>query len=125
MRFHEICIHRPVFTIVLSTVVTLLGLIGLRLIGVREYPATESPVVSINANYGGANAAAIEAQITEPIEEGPALLRDSVRQNCHICEYPDDLADVIERQRLAGAGARGAGVHFDHFKIPLPPVPGW
>jgi multidrug efflux pump len=69
MRLHEVCIRRPVFTIVLSTVVTLLGLIGLRLIGVREYPATDSPVISINANYNGANAEAIEAQITEPIEE--------------------------------------------------------
>ncbi|AOS45720.1 Efflux pump membrane transporter BepE [Lacunisphaera limnophila] len=69
MRLHEVCIHRPVFTIVLSTVVTLLGLIGLRLIGIREYPATDSPVISINANYSGANAEAIEAQITEPIEE--------------------------------------------------------
>lgn len=69
MRLHELCIRRPVFTIVLSTVVTLLGLIGLRLIGVREYPATDSPVISINANYAGANAEAIEAQITEPLEE--------------------------------------------------------
>jgi multidrug efflux pump len=69
MRLHELCIKRPVFTIVLSTVVTLLGLIGLRLIGVREYPAIDSPVISINANYTGANAEAIEAQITEPIEE--------------------------------------------------------
>jgi multidrug efflux pump len=69
MRLHELCIRRPVFTIVLSTVVTLLGLIGLRLMGVREYPATDSPVISINANYNGANSEAIEAQITEPIEE--------------------------------------------------------
>jgi multidrug efflux pump len=69
MRLHELCIRRPVFTIVLSTVITLLGMIGLRLIGVREYPAIESPVISINANYAGANSEAIEAQITEPIEE--------------------------------------------------------
>ncbi|HWA28878.1 MAG TPA: efflux RND transporter permease subunit [Lacunisphaera sp.] len=69
MRLHELCIRRPVFTIVLSLVVTLLGLIGLRLIGVREYPAIDSPVISINANYSGANSEAIEAQITEPIEE--------------------------------------------------------
>jgi multidrug efflux pump len=69
MRLHELCIRRPVFTIVLSTVITLLGLIGLRLIGVREYPAIDSPVISINANYSGANSEAIEAQITEPIEE--------------------------------------------------------
>ncbi len=69
MRLHELCIQRPVFTVVLSTGITLLGLIGLRQIGVREYPAIDSPVISINANYAGANSEAIEAQITEPIEE--------------------------------------------------------
>jgi len=69
MRLHELCIRRPVFTIVLSLTIVVLGLIGVGFIGVREYPVIESPVVSILANYSGATAEVIEAQITEPLEE--------------------------------------------------------
>ncbi len=69
MRLHELCIRRPVFTVVLSLTIVVLGLIGLGFIGVREYPVIESPVVSILANYSGATAEVIEAQITEPLEE--------------------------------------------------------
>src|SRR5436190_24214277 len=69
MRLYEVCIRRPVFTIVLSTIITLLGLIGLRLIGVRQYPVIDSPVISINTNYSGASSEVIDAQVTEPLEE--------------------------------------------------------
>ncbi|HYP18018.1 MAG TPA: efflux RND transporter permease subunit [Opitutus sp.] len=69
MRLHEFCIQRPVFTLVLSLTITVLGAIGLGFMGVREYPVIESPVVSILANYSGATAEVIEAQITEPLEE--------------------------------------------------------
>lgn len=69
MALHEFCIRRPVFTVVLAIVVTVLGLIGYGFIGVREYPVIESPVISVLANYSGATAEVIEAQITEPLEE--------------------------------------------------------
>jgi multidrug efflux pump len=69
MALHEFCIRRPVFTVVLAIAITVLGLIGYGFIGVREYPAIESPVISVLANYSGATAEVIEAQITEPLEE--------------------------------------------------------
>ena len=69
MQLHEFCIRRPVFTVVIALVITVLGLIGFGFIGVREYPVIESPVISVLANYSGATAEVIEAQITEPLEE--------------------------------------------------------
>jgi multidrug efflux pump len=68
MRFHEICIHRPVFTVVLSLVVVIIGAIGMMNLGIREYPAVDPPVITILANYRGASAEVVESQITEPIE---------------------------------------------------------
>jgi multidrug efflux pump len=68
MRFHETCIHRPVFTVVLSLVVVIIGAIGMMNLGIREYPAVDPPVITINANYRGASAEVVESQITEPIE---------------------------------------------------------
>jgi multidrug efflux pump len=58
---------------VLSTVavliIFLLGIIGYTFLGVREYPNTDIPIVSVTVSYPGANAEVIENQITEPLEQ--------------------------------------------------------
>ena len=69
MSLHEVSIRRPVLAIVMSTVIVIFGLIGLRQLGVREFPEAERPIISVQANYPGANATVIESQITEVLEE--------------------------------------------------------
>jgi HAE1 family hydrophobic/amphiphilic exporter-1/multidrug efflux pump len=53
----------------MSLFLILFGIIGFNLLGVREYPAIDPPVVSVNTSYAGANADIIESQITEPLEK--------------------------------------------------------
>ena len=55
--------------IVMSLVILLFGGIGISLLGVREYPTIDSPVISVSTSYVGANSDVILAQITEPLEE--------------------------------------------------------
>lgn len=69
MKLSEFCIHRPVFTIVLSLVLIVVGIIGFDKLTVRELPSITFPVVTISTNYFGANPDLIESQITNPIEE--------------------------------------------------------
>src|SRR5688572_24563007 len=69
MRLAEISIRRPVFTIVLSILITLSGAIALTRLGVREYPSVDPPTIAITTAYAGAAAEVVQAQITEPIEE--------------------------------------------------------
>lgn len=69
MSLSSISIQRPVFTIVLNIVIIIFGYIGFNFLGVREYPSIESPVITVNTRYVGANAEIIESQITEPLEE--------------------------------------------------------
>ena len=69
MTLAEVSIRRPVFTIVLSILITLFGVIGLTELGVREYPSVDPPTISITTAYPGAAAEVVQAQITEPIEE--------------------------------------------------------
>jgi len=69
MTLAEISIRRPVFTIVISLLITLFGIIGLNELGVREYPAVDPPTISITTSYPGAAAEVVQSQITEPIEE--------------------------------------------------------
>jgi hydrophobe/amphiphile efflux-1 (HAE1) family protein len=69
MTLAEFSIRRPVFTIVLSLLITILGGIGFSRLGVREFPAVDPPTLSITTSYPGAGADVIETQITEPLEE--------------------------------------------------------
>lgn len=55
--------------IVMSLVIILFGAIGISLLGIREYPSVDPPVINVSTSYVGANADVIEAQITEPLEE--------------------------------------------------------
>ncbi|HEV8538444.1 MAG TPA: efflux RND transporter permease subunit, partial [Bacteroidota bacterium] len=69
MSLASISIKRPVLAIVMSLVITLFGVISFRLLGVREYPAIDPPIISVRTNYAGANASVVESQITEPLEK--------------------------------------------------------
>jgi multidrug efflux pump len=69
MSLASISIKRPVLAIVMSLAIVLFGVISFRLLGVREYPAIDPPIISVRANYAGANASVIESQITEPLEK--------------------------------------------------------
>lgn len=69
MSLAEICIRRPVLTIVISLLIMLAGGLSLSHLGVREYPAIDPPTLSISTAYPGAAAEVVQAQITEPIEE--------------------------------------------------------
>ena len=65
----SISIKRPVLAIVMSLVILIFGGIGISLLGVREYPSVDPPVINVSTSYVGANADVILAQITEPLEE--------------------------------------------------------
>lgn len=68
MSFTEFCIKRPVFTLVLTAIIIIVGVIsGLRL-NVRQLPNISQAVVSITTQYDGASPDLIEKEITKPIE---------------------------------------------------------
>ena len=53
----------------MSIALILFGVIGFNFLGIREYPAIDPPLISVNTSYAGANADIIESQITEPLEK--------------------------------------------------------
>jgi len=53
----------------MSLFLILFGVIGFNLLGIREYPAIDPPVITVNTSYTGANSDIIESQITEPLEK--------------------------------------------------------
>lgn len=61
--------HRPIFAWVLAIVIMAAGLFALRTMGVEQYPDIAPPTVSINATYGGADAATVENSVTQVLEQ--------------------------------------------------------
>jgi HAE1 family hydrophobic/amphiphilic exporter-1/multidrug efflux pump len=53
----------------MSLFLIMFGVIGYSFLGVREYPAIDPPVITVNTSYAGANSDIIESQITEPLEK--------------------------------------------------------
>jgi len=68
MNFSHLCIHRPAFTIVLSLIITLLGIISFNYLPLRWIPAVNPPIVAIMTSYPGASANLIENQVTSLLE---------------------------------------------------------
>ncbi len=69
MNLSAISISRPVLATVCSMVLVLFGVVAFFLLGVREYPAVDPPIITVTANYAGASPTVIASQITEPLEQ--------------------------------------------------------
>lgn len=65
----NICIRRPVLTVVVFLVVGIFGAYGYVNMPVREYPDIEYPIVSVNVVLFGAEPEVVESEIVEPLEE--------------------------------------------------------
>ena len=62
-------IDHPVFSIVISILITIVGLIGLFLLPIDQYPQIVPPVVKVSASYPGADAQTTTQAVATPIEQ--------------------------------------------------------
>lgn len=62
-------IDRPVLSTVLSLLIVIIGIIGLVLLPIEQYPQITPPVVKIGASYPGANATTVSQAVATPIEQ--------------------------------------------------------
>ena len=61
-------VNRPIFSIVIAVVLTLVGIIALTTLPVSQYPNITPPVASVSAIFTGADAKTVEETVTTPIE---------------------------------------------------------
>jgi len=64
----NIFIKRPNTAIVISLIIIILGIVSIVSLPVSQYPDITPPVVSVGANYVGADAQTVEETVTTPIE---------------------------------------------------------
>lgn len=69
MNISRFFIDRPVFAAVLSVLIVVAGLIGLRALPISEYPEVVPPSIVVRAIYPGANPTVIAQTVATPLEE--------------------------------------------------------
>lgn len=62
-------IDRPVFSIVISILIVIIGIIGMTMLPIDQYPQITPPVVKISASYPGASALTVSQAVATPIEQ--------------------------------------------------------
>jgi len=72
MNLPSLSIKKPVLAGVFSALIVILGLVGWRYLGIREFPLTEPPVISVVTFYPGASPDVIAYKISKPLEESIA-----------------------------------------------------
>ena len=62
-------IDRPIFSMVISILILIIGVIGLWMLPVDQYPQIVPPVVKVSASYPGASAETVSQAVATPIEQ--------------------------------------------------------
>ncbi|CAN5152701.1 efflux RND transporter permease subunit [soil metagenome] len=114
MILSDLSVKRPVLASVMALLLIAFGLLAYQRLPLREYPAIDPPVVSIETQYPGAAANVVESRITEVIEERISGLEgirfiESVSEDgesqitveFHVDRDIDDAANDI-RDRVSG-----------------------
>ena len=66
---HSFFINRPVLSTVISIVIVIFGLLGLRSLPISQYPQMTPPSISVSANYPGASAQTVAQTVATPLEQ--------------------------------------------------------
>ncbi|ACS81340.1 efflux RND transporter permease subunit [Maridesulfovibrio salexigens] len=74
-------IDRPIFSSVISIIITLVGLLSIFTLPIAQYPEIAPPTVQIAAQYTGASADVVEQTVAAPIEEQVNGAQDMLYMN--------------------------------------------
>lgn len=118
MKLPAICIHRPVFAIVMTLVLVIVGAVSYTYLSLRHYPHVDKPVISVTTVYEGASPQIIESRVTKVLESALAGIEgvhfmtsisegESSRINLHFRSDRDiDAAASDVRDRISRVKAR-------------------
>ena len=74
MNLSAIAVKRPVFTVMVTLALLVLGGVGLSRLGTELFPDISFPVVSVSIVYPGASPNEVENQISKPLEDAVVSL---------------------------------------------------
>ena len=66
--FSKFFIDRPIFSAVISIVITIAGLVAMTSLPIAQYPNITPPQIQVSTTYPGANAETVSQNVASPIE---------------------------------------------------------
>jgi len=72
MFITDLSIKRPIFSIALSLIIIIIGVLSYRNLNLQQYPDAEEQVLIVDTKYPGAAASIIESKVTTPLESSLA-----------------------------------------------------
>src|SRR5258708_35186866 len=69
MRLSHFFISRPIFAIVLSLFITIVGAVAYFVLPVAQYPEVAPPTIQVTASYPGASAEGLSKTRATPLEQ--------------------------------------------------------
>ncbi|GEK73539.1 MULTISPECIES: efflux RND transporter permease subunit [Halomonas] len=81
MNFSNFFIKRPIFASVLAIILTVVGLMSMRVLPIEQYPSVVPPTVSVNATFPGADAETVAQTVAAPLAEAINGVEDMLYMN--------------------------------------------
>lgn len=114
MTLSEVAIKRPVFTVMMTVALLVLGFVGLSRLGTDLFPDVSFPVVMVTVPYPGASPSEVENLVTKQVEDAVVGLngidrvrsfsREGLSQTWVMFKLETDISDAATqvRERIAG-----------------------
>src|SRR5262245_11459903 len=100
MKLAEVSVRRPVFAIMMTAALIVLGLFSYKDLGLDLMPKTDAAVVNVQVQLPGASAEEVETQITKRIEEAVNTISgiDELRANSNQGQGSVNINFTLERE---------------------------
>jgi HAE1 family hydrophobic/amphiphilic exporter-1/multidrug efflux pump len=69
MNFSNFFIKRPIFATVIAIILTIIGVMSMRVLPIEQYPSIVPPTVSVSAQFPGADAETVAQTVAAPLAE--------------------------------------------------------
>ncbi|GAB2721932.1 efflux RND transporter permease subunit [Halomonas garicola] len=69
MNFSNFFIKRPIFATVIAIILTVIGVMSMRVLPIEQYPSIVPPTVSVSAQFPGADAETVAQTVAAPLAE--------------------------------------------------------
>lgn len=76
--FSKFFIYRPVFAMVVSIIITIAGILGMKGLPIEEYPNVTSPTIRVSASYSGVDAATLSQNVASILEDAINGVEDMI-----------------------------------------------
>src|SRR5215470_14653824 len=73
-KLAEVCIHRPVFAVMLIMALVVIGGVSYTKLGIDRFPDVDLPIISVRTQLIGAAPEEIESSITKRLEDAVATV---------------------------------------------------